>query len=367
MRIPWALPFIDEKELIEASEAIRSNWLSMGKRVSKLENKLARYTGNPYAIAVSNGTVALDLALKVLEIGPEDEVILPAVSYISTLNVVVYQRATPVFADIEEESFTIDPSQIERKISPQTKCIITMDYSGFAADYLKIEQLAARTGIPVIQDGAQSLGGTYQGRPLCSQGKLSTTSFHIAKAMTTVEGGMVFCRDDKLAKKLKIMRNQGENPEHKYQHIMLGYNYRLSDLHAAIGLVQFRKLESILRKRAHIAELYEKMLHEAAIRGLRVFKGKPGNKPARFLFPILVPERDKLAQYLDQKGIETRICYSMALYEQPFCKKYEWSKNIYDCPVAEKLSRQVINLPVYHTLNEEQIQYIISCIKDFYR
>ena len=373
MKIPWAVPYIDETELAEVTEAVRTNWLSMGKRVRALEEELADYLGLRHAILVSNGTVALDLALKVVGVGAGDEVIVPAMTYVATLNAVLYQGATPIFADIELETFNIDPQDIERKITPRTRAIMCIDYGGNPASHSELRDIARRHQLVLVQDAAQSLGGVYQGTRLGRQGDISTTSFHAAKTITTIEGGAVFTDDDGVAERLRILRNQGEDPKHKYWHVELGYNARMTDLHAAIGLVQWRKRDAIWARRAEIAEAYRSRLADLESTRLPVTRNSCGGHAAHrepccrngwFFFPILVPNRDHVAEILSVHGVETRICYPVPVYEQPFFRTRPEANGRYSCPNAVAVTSQVINLPMFHQMTTEQVDYVCQALRE---
>lgn len=372
IRVPWAVPHIDDEELAEVLDAVKTNWLSMGKRVRQFEVSMSDYLGVRHAVAVSNGTVALDLALKVLNVGPGDEVLLPAMSYIATLFAVLYQRATPVFVDIEPDTFNIDPDDVERKLTSRTRCILFIDYGGNPAQHQRLREVAERRNIPLLLDGAQSLGGVYRGVPLGGQGRISTMSFHAAKLLTTIEGGMVFTDDEAVAARLRVLRNQGEDPHKKYIHVELGYNARMTDLAAAVGLAQFRKFRAIQKRRAEIAAFYS-----------RRFSGHPGLRlPVRrncgregcgdgetccrngwFLYPILVENRDSVADRLRDLGVDTRICYPMPMYRQPFFATYgSGDPETNRCPVSEDVTRRVLNLPMYHTLSESDLNYVCDSL-----
>jgi len=245
-KIPFAVPNIGEEEESEVAETVRSTWLTMGPRVKGFEDQVASYVGAKHAIAVSSGTAELDVALKVLGIRPGDEVILPAFTYIATANAVLYQHAVPVFADIDRHTFNIDPEDVAGRITPRTRCIISIDYGGQSADYDALKKIADKEGIYLLQDGAHSIGAEYKGKRLCNFGAINTISFHAAKVVTSVEGGMVVTDDDNFARAARIIRNQGEDPKHKYHHVLLGHNYRMTDLHAAVGLKQFARLSDLI-------------------------------------------------------------------------------------------------------------------------
>lgn len=356
MHVPWANPWLDETEGRELLAAYDSTWVSMGPRTQTFEERLRRYIGVKHAIAVSNGTDALDLALKAIGVGPGDEVIVPAMTFIATVSSVLYQHATAVFADIELDTFNIDPLDVERLISKKTKCILYIDYGGNPAHHDGLKRLWKQSGIPLLHDGAQSLGAEYNGQKLCKQGLVGTTSFHTAKLMTTIEGGMVFTEDDTIARDIRMRRNQGEDPDQKYIHQVLGTNSRLTDLQAAIGLRQFEKFETILKRRAEIARYYYSRFSRSSKIKLPVVRKKARN--AWFFAPILVENRDKVARALNEAGVATRVAYPMPVYEQPFFKRYGDKKRRNHCPKAKWMTERVLNLPMFHAIRQKELDYV---------
>lgn len=356
MKIQWANPWIGREERNELNCVFDSLWLGMGPRTKLFEEKIGSYIGIKHAIAVSNGTDALDLALKALGVAPKDEVIMPAMTYIATVNSVLYQYATPVFADIEMETFNIDPSAIEKLITKRTKCIMYIDYGGIPAYSEKLKEISQSFGIPLLQDGAQSFGAEMKGEKLCKQGLICTTSFHIAKLMTTVEGGMVFTNNDNLAADIRMRRNQGESPNKKYIHEVLGTNARMTDLQAAIGLKQFEKFDMILKKRRYIAEFYYNAFAKNKNIQLPVLRNE--SMPAWFFAPILVENRDIIAKELNTAGIATRIAYPMPVYEQPFFQPFKKKGQKYCCSNAKWITERILNLPIFHEITDKQLSYI---------
>lgn len=359
-KIPWAIPSIGQEEEQEVVQAIRSSWVTMGPKVEQLEREMAAYVGTKHAIAVSSGTAALDVALKVLNIGPGDEVIVPAFTYIATANAVLYQHAMPVLADIQPETFNMDPEDVKRRITSRTKCIMPIDYGGQSADYDALIEIAREHGVPIVQDGAESLGGEYKEKKLCSFGRISTVSFHAAKVITSVEGGMVLTDDDALAIRARMVRNQGEDPFNKYHHPVLGHNYRMTDLHAAVGLAQFRKLAEILRKRAEIADYYTKHLED--LDGDLTLPYVTGEcKHTWFFYPILIEHRDEVVNYLRNKGIDTRIAWPLPIHKQPLYERFFKNARY---PVAERIASMVLNMPLYYEMSEEDMRYVVIHLKD---
>lgn len=360
MHIPWAMPYIGKEELDEVVDTIKSTWVTMGPKVKRLESEISGYIGVKHGIAVSSGTAALDVALKMISIQPGDEVIIPAMTYIATANAVLYQHAKPVLADIDPNTYTIDPEDVSKKITNKTKCIMPIDYGGQGADYDALMRITEEQGVHLVVDGAESIGGEYKGRKLCSFGEISTTSFHAAKIITSIEGGMVFTNDDDLANRARIIRNQGEDPKEKYYHTLLGHNYRMTDLHAAIGLAQFRRLDDIIKKRSGIAEYYSQNLQEYAD-VIKLPYVAPYNKHAWWVYPILVNNCDTVEGYLNSKGIDARRLWPLPIHKQPI---YRDVFNNASYPVAEEVSQRIISLPMYYAMTQEEQDYVIKHLKD---
>lgn len=359
IKTPWSEPELDGTELDHVTDSFAANWLTMGPKVKAFEKAMAERHGVPHAIAVTNGTVALDLALKVLGIKPGDEVIVPAMTYFATASMVSYQYAIPVFVDIEPDSYNLDPKKAEAAIGAKTKAILFIDYGGNPADIGGLQEVAGKHGIPLLHDAAQSLGGVYKGKPLGAQSAVSTMSFHMAKVMTTVEGGMVFTHDAAIADELRIRRNQGESG--KYRHSHLGTNARMTDMTAAIGLAQFEKLDRLLAERKRVAKRYDD--HFAGHSDFEVMQcTRPNSKHAYFFYPILVANRDQVVTRLADEGVDTRIAYPMPVYEQELYAEGEADCRVTDCPVTEKFTGQVINLPIYPSLRDDQVDDIANAV-----
>lgn len=356
-RIQWSRPFISSEEEAEVAACIRSGWIAMGRRVEELEALVGGLVKSPHAIAVNSGTAALDVALKVLGIQPGDEVIIPAFGYIATANAVLYQHATPVFADVDPETYTIDPDDVERKVTSRTRCIIAIDYAGQGPDYGRLRALAKTHNLALVEDGAPGLGGVQNDRPLCSWGDIGTTSFHAAKTFTTAEGGMLFTGNEEWAKRARMIRSQGEDPGMKYHHPVLGHNYRLTDVHAAIGLAQFRRFHDVLARRAAAAERYRHEL--AGLPGVILPKIRGNARHAWFLFPMLVAQRDAIRKRLAEDGIETNVSWPLPLYRQ---RPYQGFAAA-NCPVAEGLCRQVLCLPLFHRMSEDDQARVVSGVR----
>jgi dTDP-4-amino-4,6-dideoxygalactose transaminase len=357
-KIPWAKPEIDKSELNQVLDLFDKGWLSMGTKVKKFERVMADFIGAPHAVAVTNGTVALDLSLKCLGIGPGDEVIVPAMTYFATASAVSYQKAAPVFVDVEPTSFNLDPNKIEEAISPKCKAIAFIDYGGNPANIEGLKAVAQKHNLLLLQDGAHSLGGIYRNKPLGAQAPISTTSFHMAKVMTTVEGGMIFTHSEEAAEELRIRRDQGQSA--KYVHSYLGTNARMTDLSAAIGLAQFEKLPWMLSERQRVAKRYD--FHFKGCDKIQIMRcHQPDSTHAYFHYPVGVDSRDVVVDRLRDKGIDTRIIWPMPPYKQDlYQKKWGEAYRKMSCPVAEQFTSRVITLPIFPSLHDDQVDIIAS-------
>jgi len=355
MKIPWCIPNIQEIDKKSVSNVLESGWLSMGNEVRKFENNISSYLGINYAIAVNTGTAALDVALKCIDLKKDDEVIIPALTYIATGNAVLYNGGKPVFVDIDD-TLNINPLLIEEKITEKTKTIINTDLGGNPANYSELQKISKKYDIPLIVDGAQSFGSEYHNVKCCNHGLVNTTSFHVAKILTTVEGGMIFTNNKDIFLKAQSIRNQGESA--KYIHSILGNNYRMTDIAAAIGNMQIERFNETLQLRQEKTAYYKENLKNVGYP-----KELENTKSCYFFFLILVDDRDKLNHYLNENGIDTRITYPMPINEQSVFRKY--SKEVF--PVAKNVSQRIISLPIYHSLTKKEQDYVIEKINLFKR
>lgn len=361
-RINWAEPFFNKEEFENVKHCFATERFTAGKKVLTFEKKMSKITGAKYALAVSNGTVALDLAFKAIGIKPNDEIIVPAISYFSTASSISYQKAIPVFVDVDIKNCCIDPSKIEKAINKKTKAITFIDYGGSPAEYNEIKKISKKYKIPIILDAAQSLGGKYNSKNLGFDGEISTMSFHLAKIITTIEGGMIFTNNRKIYEDLLIRRNIGEPKDKKYTHTLLGTNARMSDLHASFGLAQVKKLNQIIKLRKKITKKYnDNFKNEKKIMLFKI--SKKGNQSSNFFYPILIKNRDKVAKILREKySIDTRIAYPKPIYDQPLYKKKIVPSKKMNCPVAEIISRKILNLPIFPQMKDSQIDYVSKCL-----
>ena len=358
--LPVAEPSLGEKELLYVSDCIASNWISStGKYVGRFESLFADYCGSPYAVATSSGTTALHLALLALGICKGDEVIVPSLTFIATANAVTYTGATPVFIDSEPGTWNINPEKIEEAITPNTKEIIPVHLYGRPADMDPILEIARSHNLAVIEDAAEAHGADYKGRKVGSMGDIGIFSFFGNKIITTGEGGMVVTKDPYLAEQIRLLRDHGMSTSKRYWHTVLGYNYRLTNIQAAIGVAQVERIETIIKAKLDIADWYKKQLEE--VKGITCPPRANWAKNVYWLYSILVEEeygisRDDLMEELNAMDIDTRPFF-LPVHQQPI---YNTGQSL---PVSERLSRCGLSLPSSINLSEEEITRICQAIK----
>ena len=334
--------------------------LSESTRANMFEEKFPDYCGCKYGIAVSNGTAALHLALRVLGIGEGDEVIVPDLTFAATINAVLHSGATPVVVDIENDSWCIDPEKIEKAITPRTKAIISVHLYGQPCDMEAIMRIAGRRNLFVIEDCAEAHGATFDGKKVGSFGDIGCFSFFGNKIITTGEGGMCITNNEELKKRMAILRDHGMTPERKYWHEVVGYNFRMTNLQASIGMAQLERIEELLRTRQAIEDLYREKLKD-----VDWLSPQPSNlarrKKVTWYTCYLVDERkiarDDLIKELKRLGIETRPFF-YPLSEMGIYKKFVRAS----CPVAHKISKSGINFPTNLNLSMEDYQRVVSTI-----
>jgi perosamine synthetase len=362
MRYRVAAPDLSGNESAYVNECLRSTWISSnGPFIGKFEASIAACTHTRHAIATCNGTVALHLALTGLGIGPGDEVIVPSLTYVATANAVVYCGATPVFADSQPDTWCLSVPSVARLLSARTKAVIPVHLYGHPCDTGPLLDLARRKGLYVVEDCAEALGATYHDRPVGSFGTLSTFSFYGNKLVTTGEGGMVVTDDDRLADQLRLLRGQGMDPQRRYWHPIVGFNYRMTNIAAAMGLAQMERFSRLLQDRKRIADWYNKRLCRFPFLGLPV--EAPGASSAFWMYSILTPNhswRDALMADLANRGIETRPFF-YPVHEFPM---YRGCRSDNDCPVARDLSYRGLSLPTSSYLQERDIDVITREIRD---
>jgi len=361
IKYPVYRPDLSGNEKKYVNECLDSTWISSkGKFINEFEEKFAGYIGVRYAASVSNGTVALHLALITLGIGPGDEVIVPSFTYIASVNAIAYTGATPVFADSDQNTWQIDPSGIRKLITPKTKAIMPVHLYGHPSDMDAIMLIAKEFGLFVIEDCAEAFGSKYKGKYVGTFGDISTFSFFGNKTITTGEGGMVVSNDKTLYDRSVHFKGQGLAKYREYWHDVLGYNYRMTNICAALGLAQLERADSTISAKRELAEKYIANLQNLPV---EYQKETPDVFHTYWMFTIMLvdPEtRDGLRESLAAKGIETRPSFypvhTMPMYSAKYVK----------LPVAEYLGWRGINLPSYPGLNEKDILYITDAIKGYF-
>jgi perosamine synthetase len=358
-KIPIYEPLLDGNEKKYVNDCLNSGWISgKGEYVGRFEKSFAGYIGAENAATTCNGTVALHLALVALGIGPGDEVIVPTFTYIAPVNAVVYTGATPVFADSHPQSWQIDPAEVESKITDKTRAIIAVHLYGHPCDMHPLQKIAAKRRIFLVEDAAEAFGSKYSGKYTGSFGDISVFSFYGNKTVTSGEGGMVTTPDPTLYERVLHFRGQGLAKYRQYWHDVVGYNYRMTNICAAIGLAQLERAEELIDKKIEIAELYNELL-----------KGSPFELHSPFgdvlhtywMYSVLVPnvsQRDRIREYLEESGIETRPTFYPVHTMPMYSEKYEKHR------VAEDIGWRGINLPSYPALGYDEIKYITNKLKE---
>ncbi len=355
-----SVPHIDENDVEMVVKALRSGWLVHGPLVEEFETRFAKYIGVKRALAVTNGTVALELSLRAIGVKPGDEVIVPSFTFIATANTVLMLGAKPVLCDIDLEIFSLDPSCVEDSISRRTRAVIPVHLYGHPADMDPIVRIARDHGVFVIEDAAQAHGALYKGMKCGSLGDLGAFSFYATKNMTTGEGGMVTTNSDDLARRVELLRNHGQ--EAKYIHIELGGNYRMTSIQAALGISQLEKLDRLNEIRRRNAEKMTQGIKKLG--WLRPPIEKPWARHVYHQYVVMLEDdapvsRDELASYLREHGVETAVHYPLPIHMQPLYRKLGYKDC---CPNSYKASQRILSLPIHPALGEDDINYIIDLL-----
>ncbi|OGK61958.1 hypothetical protein A2313_04485 [Candidatus Roizmanbacteria bacterium RIFOXYB2_FULL_41_10] len=358
-------PIIDKHEEKAVLSVLRSGQLVQGPQVKKLEIKFSKLVGAKYALAVNNGTSALHTALQAVGIGLNDEVITTPFTFVATANSILMTGAKPVFVDIDPLTFNLDPNKIEAKINKSTKAILVVDLYGQPASYLEIIKLAKKHNLLVIADAAQSIGSSYKSNPTGCIADITTFSLYATKNITSIEGGMVTTKNRNYYKIAKLFRHHGQDEEKRYFYSGLGFNYRLTDLQAAIALTQLNRLKKITLKRQQNAHFYNRQL--VNIKGIITPYQAPKTVHVYHQYTLRITEeagftRDQLQHYLAKKGVQTNIYYPMPLYRFSYLST---KTNLKDFPNTELASRQVLSIPVHPLLTKTERQFIVKMIKSY--
>lgn len=361
-KYPVYQPSLGKKEKDNVLECLDSTWISSkGKFITQFENSFSEFVGINHSVAVCNGTVAIHVALLALGIGEGDEVIVPSFTYIASVNAIKYTGAKPVFVDSDTATWQIDPEKIEGKISKNTKAIMAVHLYGQPCEMDTILSIAKKFKLYLVEDCAEAFGSLYKGKHVGTFGDISTFSFFGNKTITTGEGGMVVTNDSALHEKSVHLKGQGLAKDREYYHDIVGYNYRMTNICAAIGCAQLERANELIEKKTLIAEWYENKLKDLPI----VFHSQVGSvKHSFWMISILLKdsgERDKIRLHIKENGIETRpTFYPVHLMPMYF-------EEGLSLQVAENLGSRGINLPSYPDLDEIDVEFICNKIKEFYK
>lgn len=361
--IPVCQPTLEGNERKYVLECMDTNWISSrGKFVDEFEEGFSHYCGVRFGITTNSGTTALHLALATMGLGVGDEVIIPSFTMISTANAISYLGAKPIPVDVEPETWNIDSDKIEAKITDKTRAIIPIHTYGHPADMDRLQSIAEKYGLDIVEDAAEAHGAEYRGKRVGRFGKMASFSFYANKIITTGEGGMIVTDDEELAGRLQTLRNYGFTQERHFWHKVMGFSYRMTNLQAAIGLAQFERIDDLLESRRNNAKLYNKLLKD--ISGITTPPESENVKSAYWMYGVLVEDefgisKDELRQKLADRGIETRSFF-IPIHLQPIYS-YLLSDEF---PVSEELGRKGFYLPSASSLRTDQIEFIVDVIHD---
>ena len=341
-------------------EVLDSGRFVKGPRVKKFEEEFAKYCGAKYGTAVSSGTAAIYLALRAIDVKKGDEVICPSFSFIATATPILMIGAKPVFVDVNKNGL-MNVDEVEKKITDRTKAVICVHLYGQMCDMDRIMELKEKYGFYLIEDAAQAHGAEFKGKKAGSFGDFACFSFFPSKNLTvTGEGGMVLTNDEELDAKIKALRDHGRDyrqKDGKYISTMLGFNFRMSEIQAAVGIEQLKLLDNFIKKRRLIAKIYDEMLVDIAVEPI---KEEDNRKHVYHLYVIKTKYRDKLKEFLNLSGIETGIHYPIPIHKQPIFSEFTCK-----LPITEKLCKEVLSLPIHPILKEEEVEYICRKIEEF--
>lgn len=371
--LPYARQTVDQDDVEAVAATLTGSWLTTGPAVAAFEQAIAAYVGAREGVAVSSGTAALHAAAFAAEIGPGDEVIVPAITFAASANCVLYMGGRPVFADVHPGTLNLDPDDAKRKITPRTKAIVAVDYAGQPCDHAALRALADAHGLTIIEDAAHALGATYHGRKVGALHELTTFSFHPVKHITTAEGGAVVTDNPELAARMRAFRSHGITTDFRqraeagswvYEMVALGYNYRLPDLNCALGLSQLAKLSGWLARRRTIAAQY--IAAFADLPTLHMLDVLPDSEPAWHLFVIrldlarLRAGRKEVFAALRAENIGVNVHY-IPVYWHPYYRQLGYDRGL--CPVAEAAYETLISLPMFAAMTDQDVTDAIVAVR----
>jgi perosamine synthetase len=368
IKIPLSSPDISGNDKSAVLGVLSTPYLSLGPKVKEFEKRMASYIGIKYAAAVNSATSGLHLIIRALGIKDGDEVITTPFSFIASSNCILYERAKPVFVDIDPLTLNINPSRIEKAITKKTKAILAVDVFGYPAEWNRLREVSSKHKLRLIEDSAEALGSEYKGKKCGTFADAAVLSFYPNKQMTTGEGGVIVADDKKIIDLCRSMANQGRRIKGSswLEHVCLGYNYRLSDINAALGIAQLSRIKEIMRKRAKVARMYSERL-KLVPDIILPYKGHQA-KISWFVYVIRlsdaysINDRDNIIRKMSKKGIQCSN-YFKAIHLQPLYKKiFGYKKGSF--PVCEAVSDRTIALPFYNNLKEKEIKFVVDNFKE---
>jgi len=367
--IPVSRPSIGKEELTAVEKVFASGWLGLGSAVFEFENKIKEYLGAKNAIATNTGTTALHISLDSLGIGKGDEVIVPSLTFVASVQVIIQTGARPVFCEVKEEDLNIDLNDVRKRITSKTKAIMPVHYCGKACDMDALLEISENSRIKIIEDAAHAFGSKYKGKRIGSFGNLACFSFDPIKNITCGEGGVVVLEDDKVAEKIRRKRILGIDKDtwHRYKNerswfyevVETGYRYHMSNINAAIGLIQMQKLSAFAAKKRQVTQKYDEEFK--SLKGVEILKNDYENT-VQFCYILKIKKnRDKLLDFLKSKGIGSGVHY-IPNHTQPLFKRF--AKRL---PITERIAEEILTLPLYYDMTESEISLVIENIKEFVR
>ena len=359
MKIPIAKPDIKKEEIEAVIATMKTGWVTQGKKVEEFEKVFARFCDSKYGIATSSGTTALHVALASIGIQKGDEVITTPLSCVSTANPILYLNAKPIFADVEPTTLNLNPTTVRKKITKKTKAILPVHMFGHPIDIDPIMEMAEKHDIYVVEDAAHALGAKYKGKKVGSLGHIACFSFYGDKIITTAEGGIALTNDEELAEKMQMLRSHGMSKHEKFHHPVLGYNYKMSDIHAAIGITQMQKLDKYIQKRRENVEYLNKKLNHLE---LKLPTEQDYAFSVYYMYHVIAENgKEKAVKHLEKAGIETRPLLSL-IPTQPAYNNRGYNSN--DYPVAENAHQKGFYLSNSPLLTQDELEYIASVLRE---
>ena len=362
--IPLSSPWLDEREEELVGEVLRSGRLSLGPTIDRFEEEFAAAVGAPYAVAVSSGTAGLHLLCVTAGVGPGDEVVTSPYSFVASANCALYERATPVFADIDPRTLNLSPAAVEEALTDRTRAVVAVDIYGYPCELDELRAICDARGIAFIEDACEALGARYKGATIGSQGPSAVFAFYPNKQITTGEGGMVTTHSEQEWRLLRSLRNQGRADSGGWlEHARLGFNYRIDDIRAAIGLGQLEKLDAILEARSAVAARYAELL--ADVPGLELpCSDDVDHARSWFVYVVALPpggDREAVISSLADRGVQTAR-YLPCIHLQPYMReRFGYREGL--CPVAEDVASRTLALPFHARLPEDDQEYVAEALR----